>query len=297
MAVTRAAGVTSKARFSAAKPSGESREPPTVWTSSGERSSTGMSAPVLRGQVDGRRGGGHVERHAVVGGQHGQRVRADLVGHVAVGRHPVGADHDQVDVARGHERAGHHVGHQGGGDAEPVELPGGEAGPLEHGPGLVDPHPRALAGLGGGPDDPEGRAVPDAGQRPGVAVGQDLGAVGHEQRRRGARAPGCRPRPVPPAAPPPPAPPAPPSRSSSAAASAAASTRRAPQARLTAVGRVAIRRSAASAAARRTSLRLVRRPQSRPGRRRSRRTPRGPGRPARPARRWPRRPRRPSGSR
>jgi hypothetical protein len=81
----------------------------------------------------------------MVGGQHGQRIRPDLVGHVAVGRHPVGADDDEVDVVGGHERPGHDVGHQRGVDPEPVELPGGEPGPLEDGPGFVDPHPRIFA--------------------------------------------------------------------------------------------------------------------------------------------------------
>ena len=57
-----------------------------------------------RGAVGGREvdddiGAHDVERHAVAGREHGQRVRADLVGGVAVGRDPVGPDEDGVDLA------------------------------------------------------------------------------------------------------------------------------------------------------------------------------------------------------
>src|SRR5581483_11364699 len=63
--------------------------------------------------VDGGCGGGHVEGDAMVVSQHGERVGADLVGHVAVGGHPVGADDDAVDLTRRHEATGGHVGDDG----------------------------------------------------------------------------------------------------------------------------------------------------------------------------------------
>ncbi len=39
-----------------------------------------------------------------------ERVRADLVGDVAVRRDAISADDDEVDLARGHERRGRAVG-------------------------------------------------------------------------------------------------------------------------------------------------------------------------------------------
>ena len=68
-------------------------------TSAASRSSIGISAPVggRRSSVERRRD--DVERDAVVRGEHGEAVRADLVRGVAVRRDPVGAGDDAVDLA------------------------------------------------------------------------------------------------------------------------------------------------------------------------------------------------------
>ena len=79
-----------------------------------------LGAPLLdldggavgRGEVDRAGRGADVERDAVAGREHGQRVGADLVGRVPVGRHPVRADEDDVDLAAGHQVSGGHVGEQ-----------------------------------------------------------------------------------------------------------------------------------------------------------------------------------------
>ena len=55
--------------------------------------------------------------HAVACGQHRHHVGADLVGDVAVGRDPVGADDHQIDATAGEQLAGGAVGQQGHRDA------------------------------------------------------------------------------------------------------------------------------------------------------------------------------------
>src|SRR5207253_9327180 len=61
------------------------------------------------GGVDGRAGRRHVERDAVVAGEHGQPIGADLVGGIAVGGDAVGAGDDEVDEALLHHVGGRHV--------------------------------------------------------------------------------------------------------------------------------------------------------------------------------------------
>ena len=94
---------------------------------------------VRRREVDraGRRA--DVERDAVAGRQHGQRVGADLVRGVAVGRDPVRADEHDVDLAACHQVPGGHVGDQRVRDAGLGQLPGRQPGALEVRPRLVDP--------------------------------------------------------------------------------------------------------------------------------------------------------------
>src|SRR5207247_439798 len=60
------------------------------------------SGPVGERPIDGRGGRGAVERHAVMQREHGQRVRADLVGEVAVRRDAVGADDHEVHLRLAH---------------------------------------------------------------------------------------------------------------------------------------------------------------------------------------------------
>ena len=83
IALTSAAGVTSKAGFRAGKRSVTSR---------GERSSTGIAAPdgVPRSTVD--VGATTTNGMSMVVGEHGETIGADLVRDVAVRGDPVGAD-------------------------------------------------------------------------------------------------------------------------------------------------------------------------------------------------------------
>ena len=139
-----------------------------------------------------RRRRGHVERDAVVVGQHRQRRRCRSCWPRR--RWPRCGRRRR---RRGRPRpppssdAGHDVGDQRARDAEPVELPRGEPGALQHRPGLVHPHRRSPALLVRGADHAERRAVADARQRPGVAVREHPAAVGHQRRRRAPRAAGC----------------------------------------------------------------------------------------------------------
>ena len=116
MAVTYFAGVTSKAGFSMATPCGVICLPLEWVTSRAARCSMGMLSPVAVLKVDGGPGGGDVERDAVLFGEDGDAVGADLVGDVAVGGDAVGADDDGLDAALAHERGGHVVAEDGGGD-------------------------------------------------------------------------------------------------------------------------------------------------------------------------------------
>ena len=106
-------------------------------------------------------------------GEDGDGVGADLVGGVAVGGDAVGADDDGLDAALAHEGAGHVVAEDGGGDVVVEELPGGEAGALQVGAGLVGEDVDLVAALDGGADDSEGGAVAAGGEGSGVAVGED----------------------------------------------------------------------------------------------------------------------------
>ena len=76
---------------------------------------------------------------------------------------------------------GHVVAEHGGGDVVLHEFPGGEAGALEEGAGLVGEDVDLVAALDGGADDAEGGAVAAGGESAGVAVGED-GAFRGEER-------------------------------------------------------------------------------------------------------------------
>ena len=173
MAVMYLAGVTSKAGFSMPTPSGVIWMPLEWVTSRGSRCSMGMSVAGGGGEVDGGPGGGDVEGDAVLAGEDGDGVGADLVGGVAVGGDAVRADDDGLDAALAHEVGGHVVAEDGGGDVVLHELPGGEAGALEEGAGLVGEDVDLVAALDGGADDAEGGAVAAGGEGAGVAVGED----------------------------------------------------------------------------------------------------------------------------
>ena len=69
----------------------------------------------------------------------GEPVGADLVRGVAVGRDPVGAGEDGVDLTGRHQRRRRRVGDHGVRDAGRLELPGRESRALQQRPRLVDP--------------------------------------------------------------------------------------------------------------------------------------------------------------
>src|ERR1035438_2886239 len=84
-------------------------------------------------QVERGDGRGHVKRHAVFFGQHGQRIRADFVGDIAVRGDAVGTHYDHADLAFAQYGAGHVVGDQCYRNAVFVQLPRGETRALQHG--------------------------------------------------------------------------------------------------------------------------------------------------------------------
>ena len=182
MPVMSSAGVTSKAGLRTSVPGGAMRTPRNSVTSSWRRSSIGMSGAVGRRQVDRRGRRDDVERDAVARRQHGQGVRPDLVGRVAVGRDPVRPDEDDVDLAARHQVAGGDVGDERVRDAGLGELPGRQPRSLEVRPRLVDPDVDRPLGMMRGLDDAERRPELAGGERPRVAVGEDPGPAGPRER-------------------------------------------------------------------------------------------------------------------
>ena len=179
-------------------------------TSSPSRSSITISAPDGHaGSIVERRPGDHERDPGRRGGQ-GVGVGADLVGHVAVGRHAVTADDDGVDLAGGDQAGGGAVDDQLVRDPEPAQLVDGQAGALQQRPGLGGQHQLELAAVGQLGDHRQRGPAARSGQGAGVAVGEDAQAPARPgSRRRAAPAPrwprpprrGSRaPRPAPPAA-------------------------------------------------------------------------------------------------
>ena len=73
-----------------------------------------------------------------------------------------------------HEMPAGIVGDHRVGDAVLAQFPGGQSRALVQGPGFVHPHMHIDAAVKGGIDRGGGRAVFDAGQPPGIAVGEDV---------------------------------------------------------------------------------------------------------------------------
>ncbi len=90
----------------------------------------------------------------------------------------------EVDLAARHQVPGGHVGEQRVRHARLGQLPGRQPGALQVRPRLVDPDVDRAAGVVGGLDDPEGGPVLAAGERPGVAVGQDVDRPVRERRQQ-----------------------------------------------------------------------------------------------------------------
>ena len=110
MPAMKRCGVTSKAGLRTWRRRRRADVPPTCVTSRALRSSIGMPLPSAVVEIDGRQRGGDVERDAVLAGQDGDAVGADLVRGVAVGGDAVGADDHEIDWPVAHQRARHVVG-------------------------------------------------------------------------------------------------------------------------------------------------------------------------------------------
>src|SRR5438105_14495770 len=80
-----------------------------------------------RCEVNGGPGRGDVKRNAVLLGEDGDGISADLVGDVAVGGDAIRPDDDCADLAETHHGAGHVVRNDSGGDSVMLKFPGGEA--------------------------------------------------------------------------------------------------------------------------------------------------------------------------
>ncbi len=136
---------------------------------------------LAEGPVEGGEGDGDVEGDAVLAGEDGLGVGADLVGDLAgAAEHAIGADDDEVDFAALHEVAGGVVGDDVVGDALLGQFPGGEGGALGAGSGFVAEDVEPAAGGVGGVEGGGCGADIDEGEPAGVAVGEDAGAVGDE---------------------------------------------------------------------------------------------------------------------
>ena len=109
--------------------------------------------------------------------QHGYHVGADLVGHIAVGRHTIRPHDDRIDLSSAHQEAGHVVGDQGDGDVFLNHFPGRQPRALQERAGFIGDHLDALAGFNSGADDAERRAMATRGQRARVAMREHARAI------------------------------------------------------------------------------------------------------------------------
>ena len=128
-------------------------------------------------EIDRGKRRGDVERDRVPVRQHGERIGADLVGDVAVRRRPIGADDHAAHPLALHQMTRHVVGDERHGDAVLLQLPRGEPRALEEGSRLAGDDLDTLAGVDRRPHDGQRRPEARGRQRPGVAVGEDGGAV------------------------------------------------------------------------------------------------------------------------
>ena len=89
------------------------------------------------GHIDGAGRRSDVEGHVVgVGGQ-SQIIGTNLIGRIPVGRHPVAADHAQIDPYGAHQMARRPIHDHGVGHPYLLQLPGRQAGPLQARSGLI----------------------------------------------------------------------------------------------------------------------------------------------------------------
>ncbi len=114
--------------------------------------------------------------------EHGDHIGADLVGDIAVGGYPVGADDDRIDLAAGHQVTGHAVGDQCHRDAILREFPRGQPRALQERARFARDDGHALARRHRGADHAERGSVPGGRERPGVAMGQHPRPVVDQRR-------------------------------------------------------------------------------------------------------------------
>ncbi len=117
----------------------------------------------------------------MVAGQHRQRVGADLIRHVAIGRNAICTDPHRIDLALRHQAGRHRVGDQLAGNAQLRQLPGRQTAPLQQRARLPYPDVDHLA-IGKGLGDYSQRRTYARGRQPtGITVRQQA-AAGHHQR-------------------------------------------------------------------------------------------------------------------
>ena len=137
--------------------------------------------PAFQVQVNGRGRHDWVEGYVILFGDHGELVRPDLIGDIAVGGDAIGADEHEVDLARLHKVACRIVRNQGHVDAALHQFPRGERSALQARACLVDQHMDVLALLVRHENDAERRAPIDGGKGARIAVVQNRVAVVDER--------------------------------------------------------------------------------------------------------------------
>jgi hypothetical protein len=147
---------------------------------------------VRRRDVDRRHGRRDVKRDVVLPREHGDRVGADLVRDISVRGDPIGAHDGEIDLAIAHERSGHAFGDDGGLDALAHELPGRQPCALQERARLVGEDRNPFSVLDRRAKHAKRGAIPRGGERAGVAVRQDTGAVRHDCRAVLAHGPAVR---------------------------------------------------------------------------------------------------------
>src|SRR5438477_92798 len=137
--------------------------------------------------VDGGGGRGAVEGYPVVQRQHRERIGADLVREVAVRGNAVGPDDHEIHLRLAHQRSRRAVGDHGARDAGVHQLPGREPRALQHRARFVDEDLHVATCTVREIDGRERRPDPARGERPGVAMRQELcpgqGALVHDADR------------------------------------------------------------------------------------------------------------------
>ena len=139
-------------------------------------------------KIERRNRRGHVERNFIFSREHGDSIRADFIGRVAIARDPVRADHDRSDSSGLQEMADHVVGDERQRNVVLVKLPSGEPRALQIRPRFGNQHFDAVAALDGHANHAQRRADSAGRQSAGVALRHHAAAFGHELRAEAADA-------------------------------------------------------------------------------------------------------------